>query len=398
MNLHPNLNMVDFQQINPIEPNREILINQSDSSFSDIESLVYSSPPDSMLRDREAIRRLPFWRRFFRLLGSGSLRKAALISMSFSLDVGACLAPFCMSCWGLLPGTLLFVCAAAVTYFSLLFFLEAQNLCLDTRPAEVVKKFLPPCMYWAFRCSLLLELFATPALLVSLSYKLFCFVLFVNGRLEDDWIRDIFSLRLYEFEPSLFIVRIFYIHFAFILLIILLLKTNIDKFGFICLIQISAACFMALTVLVYARSDFLKTHHASSQAQTTRAEWIEYPLRPLWIRNLFITLLIFYPHSQMARIRNQVLVPSFSRLKKVCRISIGSQWTVYTLVGLGGYLLWGNLYTPVLLFLRQQLHTPWLFQAAVCFLIVSLLVKVTVFNVGLRDTLIKLNLRFSSFD
>ena len=401
MNLQPHPNthrQIDPYEVNVARPHREIYIDQFELEYSDAEFLMYSNPSKSMLENLEATRRLPFFKRVFRSLDQGSLRQTALALAALPAGLGVCLAPYCVAQWGLFLGVAVLCLAALVTYWSVNFMFEAQSCCRDKRPMEVVKKLLPTWLGLVFRVTLLAELFLTPTLAIILFWKLFCFMLLVNGKGFGSWAIDLFSLRFNNYDLSLFVARIAYLHLLFILLLVFFFKSNIRKFGKVCLAHFGLIGLLLLIVVVHAHSDYMQTHYPSDPVQKTEAQWAKQPLGLFWARNLFVPLLMYHSYSQAPLIRNWVILPSLPRLRKITRISLASQCALYTLVGFVGYYVWGDRYVPVLIFLREQLGLSLLYQSAAGLLIVMLLVNVVFLNIGLRNTLIQLSIQRSTFD
>ena len=386
----------DLHRANSTRPHRQVYISESQLYHLDAEFLMYSNPSYSMLQNLQSIRQLPFFSRLFRPLNQGSLRQAVLVLMALPVDLGICLAPYCVAQWGLLPGVAMLCLAAVLTQWSVGFMFEAQSHCRDKRPMEVVREFLPVWLSRVFRVSLFIELFATPTLVISFCWELFCFLLCLNNKGDKSWEIELFSLQFNEYDLPVFILRTTYLHFVFLLLLVLFFKSNLGEFGQVSLAHLSLIALLLLTVLTHARSDYTRTHHSADPAQKSQAHWVKLPPELLWARNLFIPLLMYHSHSQAARVRNWVLLPSMRRLRKIVRVSVASQCAFYTLVGCVGYFLWGDRYVPVLVFLREELGVSLLFQLVTIMLVIALLVKVVFLSMGLRDTLIQLSIQSST--
>jgi amino acid permease len=355
---------------------------------------TYSKPSTSMIDNLEKRRSKSFFKRIFTKLGPGSLRGASINFIRMSTGVGIMALPFYVSKFGMFLGVLFIILGGFLTYLAILFNFQAQKMCKKKQIDEIVKFFLPNVMAKIFKVTISLDLVMPPMIYIVMGWNIFNYVLYIFGFVKQEWIVDPFVLEFNDYNPMLFLIRVGLLHMVFFLMIPLFLKKTLESLKFLSIIFLGVFLFLVIIVFIQAPFFFKKYRDPTNPSEITSFEWFKDINNLSSLKYGFSILLAFYCQPYVFSIRNQVLLPTMRRLKKVTNVNLISNYVLYISFAVVGYAVWGDKYTPSLMILRKPIDSaPVLeifFKIALILFFILTFMGIASFNPTLREALVKI--------
>ena len=308
--------------------------------------------------------------------------------------VGIMALPFYMKELGLLVGALVILLAGSMSYFSFKYIFFAQYYTGKKDIVEITRRFVPKWMVSVFTYSLLVDVLSSFQIYCLVSWNLFSYLLNMFGFIKKEWIKDFDTLKLYEYNPSVFLMRACFLHAIFFLSIPLLLKRSLESLKFVS-IGFMISLLLVILCLFSQMPLFYKEYHNPKTPETNTKVSLLY--KPFWnlkfFSYLFSIILAFYVQPFVMSLRKELLVPSMKRLKKVARISVGFELVLFITLGSVAYIVFGDKYTTDLIILRKPLDKytafEWVFKILLIFFFLMNTLGIPTFNVPMRDMIIR---------
>lgn len=355
---------------------------------------AYSEPSESMLARLDATRRLPFFKRVFRAAGPGSLRTAVISFLRMTTGLGPFTLPFFLSQFGAVPGALLVVLAAAISYLSFSCYFEAQVRCGKTSIAGVVAHFLPRWTARTFRVTLCLDMVCCQMFTLIIGWNMLAYLLFIFGMYREEWLVDPFTLQFQDYHPQLFLVRAVAMHAIFLLILPLLLRKDLEHLRVVSKLFLATLALIILIIFAQVPLFFSRYHSPEAPEQATQAQLFKNFADFAFLKFGFSILLSFYGQTQAFPIRSQIIQPSLRRLRKVSALGIGINLAFLLPFALVCYFTWGDRYVPPLIFLRRSIEAApvleTIFRVCLVLFVVINFVGVSCFNPSVREVFIGL--------
>ena len=355
---------------------------------------TYSNPNNEMLDRLNKQRNLGFFGRNFSTLKGGSLRAVVIYWIRMTTGVGIMALPFYMKELGVLVGALVILLAGSMSYFSFKYIFYAQYYTGKKDIIEITQKFVPKWMVSVFTYSLLVDVLSSIQIYSIVSWNLFSYLLNMFGLIKKEWIKDPDTLKLNEYNPSVFLIRACFLHGIFFLSIPLLLKRSLESLKFVS-IGFMISLLLVIVCLFSQMPFFYKEYHNPETPQTNTK--VSFLYKPFWnlkfFSYLFSIILAFYVQPFVMSLRKELLVPSMKRLKKVARISVGFELVLFISLGAVSYIVFGDKYTTDLIILRKPMEKykafEWVFRAFLIFFFLMNTMGIPTFNVPMRDMIIR---------
>jgi amino acid permease len=335
-----------------------------------------------------------FFNRNFSTLKGGSLRAVVIYWVRMTMGIGVMALPFYMRQLGLVVGAIVILLAGCMSYFSFKYIFFAQYYTGEKDIVAITRKFVPSWMVSVYTYSLIIDVASSFQIYTIVSWNLFSYLLIMFGVMKDEWIKDHDTLKLYEYNPSVFLIRTVFLHTVFIILIPFLLKRNLESLKFVS-IGFMISLILVILVLFIQMPFFYKEYHNPKEPE--KETHVSYVYKPFWnlkfFSYLFSIIMAFYVQPFVMSLRKELLVPSMKRLKKVARISVGFELVFFITLGALAYFVFGDKYTPDLIILRKPLKTykalEWVFKSLLILFFLGNTFGIPVFNITLRDMIIR---------
>lgn len=350
---------------------------------------TFSNPSPEMVAELEATRQKSCLKRLFSAMKPGSLRATVLFFIRMTCGAGILSLPYYVSEFGLITGVFMLFMAGMLTYFAFMFMFEAQIHTGARSLDQVVRELLPRKVYLAYRYMLCLDLLMPCIIYLVVAWNIATFILYVTGLYNDSWIIDPYKLEFQQYDPLLWAVRAISLHVIFLLVIVGLLQPSLTKLKFISIIQLIAFGSLILIFFIQAPYFYSKYHNPEDPDNLTKIELFKPFFRWESLTLGFSIILAYYAQPYILSIRNELMMPTPRRLKKISIITAGFDIVLYCVFGGIGYYVFGDKFTPTLLILRKPIElAPVLeviFKIALVVFFLCMFVGVVFFNPSLRE-------------
>jgi amino acid permease len=335
-----------------------------------------------------------FFNRNFSKLKGGSLRAVIIYWVRMTMGIGVMALPYYMRELGILAGSIVILLAGIMSYFSFKYIFFAQYYTGEKDIVEITRKFVPSWMVSIYTYSLMVDVLTSIQIYIVVSWNLFSYLLIIFGFIKDEWIENHDTLKLYQYNKYVFLIRVGFLHFIFFISIPLLLKRSLESLKFVS-ISFMISLLLVILVLFIQMPFFYQEYHDHSKPD--KETKVSYLYKPFWnlkfFSYLFSIIMAFYVQPFVMTLRKELLVPSMKRLKKVARISVGFELVFFITLGILAYLVFGDKYTPDLIILRKPIGKypglEWVFKILLFFFFLGNTFGIPVFNVSLRDMIIR---------
>ena len=113
---------------------------------------------------------------------------------------------------------------------------------------------------------------------------------------------------------------------------------------------------------------------------------------PSWVKNFFGLLVSYYVQPFVFSLRNELLLPSLRRTKKIAKISVISECALFIIIGFSGYFVLGDKMTPELFIKRKPYDgksaiTEGIYIFLICCFLILNTLGLSMYNTSIRDYL-----------
>ena len=378
------------------EPNQttEKLINSENVSVKSNKSRDRDSLTNPTKEDVEflqTIRKLPWYRRLFRVMDTGSLRGVIVMWIRMTLGIGILTLPYYVKQYGGVIGVAIIVIAALVNFMAYVFIFDAAFTTNKKNYPDLIKELLGNRVLSVFKLTFILDITSTMMIYCIVSWNLLEYIIYFFGIGEqywDEWIIDKDRLIFDEMHPTIFKIRGAFFYGIFLLTIPLFLKKNLEA-----LQKVTIGYLFALFLLV---GIILCEMPFFSKAYKDEDINFNYFKKPdfNWIECFFGLCISFYVQPFIFSLKGELLLPSRARTRKISSISVSIEAIIFIVLGFFGYFTLGDKYTPNLLILRKpypnkNYYSELAFRFAIALFFLLNTLGLAMYNPSLRDYLDK---------
>ena len=374
---HTMISIVDEEQEDEIfEQNRKMY--------------TYSNPNYAQLRHLSHVRKLPFFRRLFRPMEDGSLRAVVIVWIRMTMGIGILTTPYYISSFGVLGGVLALLIGAILCLMSFRFIFEASVERKQKEFLSLISDLLPEFISRVFKYTFLLDLMIPLLSYLIISWNIFSYILYMFGLFHDDWVINVDTMEIDEYNKWVFLIRAGYFFLVFLFLIPLFMKKDLSSLRSISFVFLGVMVVFLIYIMV--ESPFFRV--AYKRNDTLKVNYLIKPLEPYFIPNFFSMLLAFYIQPFVLTLRNEVISPTISRLRKISFYTILVEFLIYAVFGSICYLCFGDNYIPALMILRKPYEgknyiSEVIFKGGIVLFFILIVLGLSVFNPGIRDHALK---------
>ena len=329
------------------------------------------------------IREMNFFSRNFRALQFGSMRGVIVMFLRLTLGAGVFTLPFYVSKFGYIVGPILILLAGYVSMQSFFEIAEASEDSGKNNYFELIEHYLGRKTMQVFKVTYFLDISSSPICAMIVIYSLMKLILGMTGLADPAWIKNV---QKGEWDEDLFEVKIVRGCFFFLfywLSVSFLLKKNLFFLQKVNVLIIGAL----VSLLVYTLLE-LPFFGNAYKGKITRTAFM--PVDKTWLENIFALLMAYYAQPFLFSLKEQLLLPTVDRMKKVARNTIIIEAVVFSVLGFTGYWCLGNEYTTDLIYQRvmypgKNMFSERVFQLMLIFFFLCVMLGLAIFNPTIRD-------------
>lgn len=357
--------------------------NKNEESIDHLNDLsIETKERDDQL---QKIRDLSWKERVFREMQKGSLRGVIVMFLRLTLGAGIFTLPYYVSSFGYLLGFLFIICAAGINLWSYYDIIDASDETKSKDYFDLIDTFLGRKFVNVFKFTYFLDLILTVTGVQIVCYKLLQFCMGFMNLTDASWFIDANKGIWNEDHPTVLFIRKIFFGLLLILSIPFLLKKELfflQKVNFLILIALMLMLGYSILEFPFFFEGYIET--------TTRTPIKAYQTN--WWENFAALMLSFYAQPFIFSLKGELMYPTKSRMKKMARITMGIEVLLFLVIGVCGYFVLGDTYTPEVLYARQpypgkSMLTEGIYRSFLVFFFCCVLLGLAIYNPTIRDYL-----------
>lgn len=341
------------------------------------------------LQKLDSIRGMKWVDRFFRKFDTGSLRGVVLMWVRMTLGIGILMLPFFVKQYGAIMGVMVLAVCAALNLLAFYFIFEASYATDKKSYPDLIEALLGNTILKIFRVSFILDIGSATLIYSIVSWNLLKYLIYlfeIGKEHWGSWLSNPDKIEFDENNSTIFKIRGFFFYGIFLVTIPLFLKRDLGSLQHISIGYLIALFFLLSVILIEV--PFFRIAYRDEDIDF---HWFKAPSFG-WIECFFGMCIAYYVQPYVFSFREELLLPSVKRIKKISNISIGFEVVAFIVLGFLGYFALGDVYTPDLFILRKPYPsknpiTEHIFRAAITLFFVLNTLGLAMFNPALRDYL-----------
>lgn len=368
---------------------KEFLLQKGDSEFHNQENT--SVVTVEQIENLENIRNLPFYKRIFRRLKTGSLRGVIIMWIRMTLGIGILTLPNYVKVYGAITGGTLIILSALINYLAYIFIFQSTYRTGKTTYPDLIKTLLGNGFHKIFQFTFMADVCSTVMIYSIISWNLFEYIIYffkIGESHYGEWIANLDTLEFREDNGTVMLVRYLFFAIVFVITIPFFLKKSLDSLQWVTILFLSVLGMLVIDIFV--ELPFFASAYSNLEINTD----VVYFKTPSynWAENIFGLLICYYVQPFIFSLRGELLLPSLRRTKKIARLSVFFECLLFFLLGFFGYYILGDKFTPSLFILRKpypnkNFYSEKIFQFFISLFFILNTFGLAMYNSSVRDFL-----------
>lgn len=291
-----------------------------------------------------------FFRRNSLPMKKGSMRYLIINTIILAIFMNFWFFPIIFKTYGIYLGCISIPILVLINYISSIIINNISDFTKKTNYFKILEELLSEKLSYFLVISFSCDYLGYILMLILIPYKIFLYILFYSGYIDDDLVVDLETLEFKEYSKEIILYRLGFIVGNFIFMVYFYLKKNLDNLKY--LIYFFVFFFSILFIWIFVDLNIFRNYYDKNHKREVDY-YPKFNTRMISLSFFFVTTL--YIQSNLLTIKKELLNPTKKRMKKVINISF-IFFTIFSFIfGFFGYYSLGNTYTTDIFFLRKTI-------------------------------------------